>query len=109
MTMLGIESLNYENAKLVGKGIRPEKVLKTADIIILGAGSPGLIKPDMIKEGAVVLDAGTTDVSGSLKGDADPACAEKTSLFTPVPGGIGPITIAMIYKNLLQLAKQERY
>lgn len=84
----------------------PEKVLKQADIIISGAGSPGLIKPDMIKEGVIILDAGTTDVSGSLKGDADPACAEKCSLFTPVPGGIGPLTIAMVYKNLITLSQK---
>jgi methylenetetrahydrofolate dehydrogenase (NADP+)/methenyltetrahydrofolate cyclohydrolase len=62
----------------------------------------------MLTEGVVLLDAGTTDVSGSLKGDADPMCAEKSSIFTPVPGGIGPLTIVLIYKNLLQLARVEQ-
>ncbi len=84
----------------------PGAVLREADIIVSGAGVPGLITSDMITEGVVILDAGTTDVGGSLKGDADPSCAEKASLFTPVPGGVGPLTIVMIYKNLLELAQK---
>lgn len=76
---------------------------KKADIIVLGAGSPGILKPNMIEEGVVVFDAGTSEDGGKLIGDADPACADMCSFFTPVPGGIGPITIAMIFKNLLKL------
>ncbi len=75
---------------------------RKADILILGAGSPGLITPEIIKEGAIILDAGTSEAAGKLVGDADPACAEKCSIFTPVPGGIGPITVAMIFKNFLK-------
>lgn len=75
-------------------------VLRDADIIVSGAGSPGLIRPDMIKEGAVIIDAGTSESSGKVMGDAEPACAEKASVFTPVPGGVGPIAIAMIFRNL---------
>lgn len=74
-----------------------------ADVIILGAGSPGLLKPDMIREGAIILDAGTSEAEGQLTGDADPACAEKALLMTPTPGGIGPVTVAMLFKNLLTL------
>lgn len=77
---------------------------KDADIIVLGAGQPGLLTPDMVKEGVVVLDAGTSESSGKLAGDADPAVADKASLFTPVPGGIGPVAVAMIFRNLLALA-----
>lgn len=76
-----------------------------ADIIVSGAGVPGLIKPDMIKEGAILIDAGTSESEGKLKGDADPACADKCAVFTPVPGGIGPITVAVLFKNLLELTK----
>ena len=83
---------------------RVEDVTIEADIIVLGAGSPGLLKPHMIKDGAVILDAGTSEASGKLSGDADATCAEKASLFTPVPGGIGPITVAMIFRNLLTLS-----
>jgi methylenetetrahydrofolate dehydrogenase (NADP+)/methenyltetrahydrofolate cyclohydrolase len=80
---------------------------KTADIIVAGAGVPGHLTPDMVKEGAVILDAGTSEDGGMLKGDADPACAEKASLFTPVPGGIGPITIAILLRNVTELANQK--
>ena len=80
--------------------------LKDADVIISGAGSPGLIKPDMLKDDVVLIDAGTSEVSGTIKGDADPECASKCSLFTPVPGGMGPITVVMLFKNLITLAKR---
>lgn len=78
---------------------------READIIILGAGVPGLLKPDMVKEGVIILDAGTSEQGGKLAGDADPRCAEKAALFTPTPGGIGPITVAMVFKNLLTLTE----
>jgi methylenetetrahydrofolate dehydrogenase (NADP+)/methenyltetrahydrofolate cyclohydrolase len=80
--------------------------LKTADIVVLGAGEPGLIKPEMLKEGVVLIDAGTSESAGKVAGDADPACEEVASVFTPVPGGIGPIAVAMIFKNLFALAKK---
>jgi methylenetetrahydrofolate dehydrogenase (NADP+)/methenyltetrahydrofolate cyclohydrolase len=73
----------------------------SADILILGAGVPGLITPDMIKEGAVIFDAGTSEDAGELRGDAHPDCAHKASLYTPVPGGIGPMTIAMLLRNVV--------
>lgn len=76
---------------------------EAADILILGAGAPGVVRPEMIREGVAIFDAGTSEEHGKLMGDADPACAEKASLFTPVPGGIGPITVAMIFKNLYTL------
>ena len=79
--------------------------LKEADVIVLGAGNPGMILPEHIKDGVVLIDAGTSESSGKVVGDADPSCAEKCSLFTPVPGGVGPVAIAMIFKNLFSLAK----
>lgn len=78
---------------------------KNADIIISGAGSPGLIKPDMIKQGVVLIDAGTSESGGKLVGDADPECRDKASIFTPVPGGVGPITIAILLRNVITLNK----
>lgn len=82
-----------------------EEILRSADIIISGAGAPGLITPDKIKEGVIIFDAGTTEEGGMLKGDADPLCAGKCALFTPVPGGIGPITIAILLRNLVVMSK----
>lgn len=78
-------------------------LILTADVVISGVGKPGLITPDMVKEGVVLVDAGTSEQSSKLIGDIDPACADKASLFTPVPGGVGPIVVAMLFKNLLRL------
>lgn len=74
--------------------------LLEADIIFSGIGIPHSITPDMIKEGVVLIDAGTSELSGKLMGDIDPACADKASLYTPVPGGVGPITVACLFRNL---------
>lgn len=72
-----------------------------ADIIISAVGKPGLIKPNMIKSGVVLIDAGTTELGGKLAGDIDPNCYSKSSFYTPVPGGIGPVTVGMLFKNLI--------
>jgi len=76
-------------------------VIAEADILILGAGVPGLVKADILKEGVVIFDAGTSEDGGELKGDAHTSCIEKASLITPVPGGIGPITIAILLRNVV--------
>lgn len=81
------------------------KLTLEADIVVCGAGVPGLLAPEMIKDGVVILDAATSEAGGKLAGDALPACADKASLFTPVPGGVGPLTVAMLFKNLLKLKK----
>lgn len=81
--------------------------LKDADIVVLGAGQPGLVMPEMLKPGVVLIDAGTSESANRLVGDADPRCAEAASVFTPVPGGIGPIAVAMIFKNLFTLTKEK--
>jgi methylenetetrahydrofolate dehydrogenase (NADP+) / methenyltetrahydrofolate cyclohydrolase len=78
---------------------------KNADIIVSGAGVPNLITSDMVKEGVVILDAGTSEDGGVLKGDVHPDCKEKAYLFTPVPGGIGPITIAVLLKNVVEISQ----
>ncbi|MBC7836304.1 bifunctional 5,10-methylenetetrahydrofolate dehydrogenase/5,10-methenyltetrahydrofolate cyclohydrolase [Acetobacteraceae bacterium] len=80
--------------------------LKNADIVILGAGNPGMVHPEMLKKGVVLIDAGTSESAGKLAGDATAACADVASIYTPVPGGIGPIAVAMIFKNLFMLAKR---
>ncbi|MEI8061285.1 MAG: bifunctional 5,10-methylenetetrahydrofolate dehydrogenase/5,10-methenyltetrahydrofolate cyclohydrolase [Candidatus Berkelbacteria bacterium] len=73
-----------------------------ADIIISAVGKSGLIKPNMIKNDAVLIDAGTTELGGKLRGDIDSAAYEKASFYTPVPGGIGPVTVVMLFRNLIQ-------
>ncbi len=78
---------------------------KNADIIVAGAGVPGHLTADMVKDGVAILDAGTSEDGGMLKGDAHPDCVHKASLFTPVPGGIGPITIAVLLRNVVELSR----
>ena len=79
-----------------------------ADIVVVGVGVPGLIKEDMVKEGAIVIDIGINRIEdGSLVGDVDfKNVAPKCSYITPVPGGVGPMTIAMLLSNTLKSAKQ---
>lgn len=77
-----------------------ERALLTADIIISGIGVPGHITPDMVKEGVILLDAGTSENNGVLMGDVDPSCYQKAALYTPVPGGVGPITVAVLLNNM---------
>ncbi len=82
--------------------------LKDADIVVSGAGNPSFIKPEHLKQGVALIDAGTSELNKKIQGDADPACAEKTSVFTPVPGGVGPVAVAMIFKNLFDLVESTR-
>ena len=83
------------------------KRIADADILITGVGKPQLVTADMLKPGVVVFDAGTSEDGGELVGDVAPAAAEVASLITPVPGGIGPITVACLLRNLVYLVRQE--
>ena len=78
--------------------------LRAAAIIVSGVGSPHLITPDMPSPGVVLIDAGTSELGGEVVGDADPACAGVASLFTPVPGGVGPLAVACLFENVVSLA-----
>lgn len=80
---------------------------RQADILVVAAGKPGLIKGEMVKEGAVVIDVGINRVGDRLVGDVDfEEVKEKASLITPVPGGVGPLTVAMLLKNAVLACKQ---
>ncbi|MBU6321420.1 MAG: bifunctional 5,10-methylenetetrahydrofolate dehydrogenase/5,10-methenyltetrahydrofolate cyclohydrolase [Patescibacteria group bacterium] len=80
--------------------------LRLADIIVSGVGSPHLIQPELIKEGVVLVDAGTSEMGGKLAGDAAPACAPMCALFTPCPGGVGPVAVAKLFENVVALAER---
>ena len=84
-----------------------KKICLNSDIIITGVGNREIFKltPDMIKEGAIVIDVATTRHEGKLSGDADyPEIIEKASFASPVPGGVGPMTVAMLLKNTVTAA-----
>ena len=82
------------------------EITKTADILVAACGRPKMITGDMVKDGAVLIDVGINRVGDKLVGDLDfDACAEKASFITPVPGGVGPMTIAMLMQNTVTAYK----
>ena len=83
--------------------------LKNFDVVVSAVGQPGLVTGSDLKEGAIVIDVGNTMVDGKLKGDVDYDSAEKVaSYITPVPGGVGPLTITMVLNNTLLAAKWDK-
>ncbi len=83
-----------------------KKFTMEADILVVGTGVKHLIKADMIKEGAVIFDVGITEEEGKVYGDVDyDNVVRKASLITPVPGGVGPMTIAILMEHVLMAAK----
>lgn len=79
---------------------------KHADIVLTAIGQPNFLKADMVKEGAIIIDVGINKVDGKLAGDVDFKSVEhKASFITPVPGGVGPMTIAMLMENTYELYK----
>ena len=85
-----------------------EEHVGNAEILVVAAGRPEMVKGEWIKEGAIVLDVGINFVKGKLVGDVEFETAkEKASYITPVPGGVGPITVAMLMKNTVEATKQQ--
>jgi methylenetetrahydrofolate dehydrogenase (NADP+)/methenyltetrahydrofolate cyclohydrolase len=80
-------------------------LLRQADIVIAAAGSPGLVKPEHVRPGAAVLDVGITRTEAGLVGDVDPAVREVAGHLAPNPGGIGPMTRAMLLTNVVEAAE----
>lgn len=80
---------------------------RRADVLVAAVGRPGLITPEMVKPGATVIDVGVNRTEAGLVGDVDPGVFEVAGLMTPVPGGVGPMTIAMLLRNTL-IAAQSR-
>lgn len=85
------------------------KAISEADLVVACAGKPGLIQGKWIKEGSMVIDVGTTEVKGKLVGDVEFEEARKRAAFlTPVPGGVGPLTVTMLMKNLIIAYKWQK-
>lgn len=83
---------------------------READILIVAEGSPSLITDDMVKPGAIVIDVGTTKTQQGLRGDVDSKMVEPVAGFiTPVPGGVGPMTVAMLMLNVLKAYELQRH
>jgi len=79
-----------------------------ADVLVVAAGLPGIVSPDMVKSGGAVIDVGINRTEAGLVGDVDPGTAAIAHFLTPVPGGVGPMTIAMVLANTVRAARYRR-
>lgn len=99
---LNKKGLSFEIVDKTEKDIK--SFTQKADVIITGTGSPELIKEDMVKKGVVIIDAGTCKIEGRAVGDVDfKNVCSKAKCITPCVGGVGPLTVAFLFKNLLKL------
>ena len=80
--------------------------VRTADIVVAAAGVPGIITADMVKPGAAVLDVGVSRVDGKVTGDVHPDVAEVAGFVSPNPGGVGPMTVALLMTNVVEAAER---
>lgn len=104
------ELMLRENATVTvchSKTVNLKEICKTADILVAAIGKPKFVTEDMVKDGAVVIDVGINRIDGKLIGDVDfENVSKKASYITPVPGGVGPMTIAMLMKNVMKAHNQ---
>jgi len=101
------QTTGYDVTVLTRKDIDLKTALKQSDVIITATGSPHLITTDMIKPGAVVVDAGTASENGVIVGDLDPAVRLRDDLaITPEKGGVGPLTIAVLFDHVITAAQK---
>ena len=85
-----------------------KEITKTADVLIAAVGRPKFVTADMVKDGAVVIDIGQTNIDGKLYGDVDfENVSKKASYITKAVGGVGPMTVAMLMTNLVDCAEHE--
>lgn len=104
-----LKTKGYDFDIINSKSENKEKLTKEADIIVTGVGKGSLINGDMIKEGVIIIDAGTSEEDSVLVGDVDfESASPKASFITPVPGGVGPVTVAMLFSNVLKVAYNKK-
>lgn len=98
------------NPEVINKETKNKELLiREADVIISAVGQGKFIDGKMVKDGVIIIDAGTSEENGSIVGDVDlESVLPKVSKISPVPGGVGPVTVAMLLKNILEVAKSRR-
>ena len=102
-----LKNRNLKFTVLNSASINKEEIIKNADIIVSGIGKGKYLTGDMVKDGVIIVDAGTSEEEGSIVGDVDfESMRSKASYITPVPGGVGPVTVAMLFMNVLKVAKE---
>jgi methylenetetrahydrofolate dehydrogenase (NADP+)/methenyltetrahydrofolate cyclohydrolase len=85
-----------------------ERYTLDADVLVVAAGVPEVVTADMVKAGSAVVDVGINRTEGGIVGDVDPDAATRAAFITPVPGGVGPMTIAMLLQNTVRAARYRR-
>lgn len=105
---LALENRNATVTLCHSKTVNLDRFTKDADILVAAAGVPNLIKADMVKNGAVLIDVGVSRIDGKIVGDIDKSCLSEYVKFTPNPGGVGPMTVAMIIDNLIEMKEGEK-
>lgn len=98
-----LHSIGAKVTVLTEADTAPQLILNNAEVIISGIGKPHFITASDVAPGAIIFDAGTSEDGGVVAGDVHPAVADRAALFTPVPGGIGPVTVAVLLRNLANL------
>lgn len=104
-----LKNRGFDVSIINSKTENKDELIKNADIIISAIGYGKFIKGDMIKKGAIVIDAGTSEDNGAVIGDVDiESINDVASIVSPTPGGVGPVTVAMLLSNVLQVAKSKK-
>ncbi|MDQ3245092.1 MAG: bifunctional 5,10-methylenetetrahydrofolate dehydrogenase/5,10-methenyltetrahydrofolate cyclohydrolase [bacterium] len=103
-----LKNKNLPFVVLNSKSENKEEIIKNADVIISGIGRGKFITGEMVKMGVIIIDAGTSEEEGSVIGDTDfESVGNVASFVTPVPGGVGPVTVAELFSNVLKVAKRK--
>jgi len=102
-----LQNLNVDTLLADASTVDLAKITQQADIIISATGQPGLITADLVPQGSIIIDAGIAEVEGVAKGDVDfNDVKNKVNLISPVPGGVGPVTVAMLLSNVVTSAQK---
>lgn len=104
--LLSSHHVNASISIVHSKTVDPESIIRQADVVIVAIGKKWFLKPSMIKPGATVVDVGLTRIDGRLYGDVDPSVADVAGALSPVPGGVGPMTRAMLLDNIMQIHRR---
>jgi len=101
-----LKFINLSPFIITSETLNKNDIIKKADIIISAIGKGKYLTGDMIKKGAIVIDAGTSEYEGGIVGDVDLESVKNVASYvSPVPGGVGPVTVAMLLNNVLKVAK----
>jgi methylenetetrahydrofolate dehydrogenase (NADP+)/methenyltetrahydrofolate cyclohydrolase len=112
--LTGAEAVVVGRSDIVGKPVahlllqRHATAVARADVLVAAVGVPGVIKSEMVKRGATVIDVGITRTGDGLRGDVAVETVDRAGLITPVPGGVGPMTVAMLLRNTVRAARFRR-